>query len=47
MTFAALDELSKIPSPQSAELLKLNPVWDSIRSDPRFEQLLTKFSAKI
>ncbi|MGZ5022725.1 MAG: tetratricopeptide repeat protein, partial [Chthoniobacterales bacterium] len=45
--FQTLDELSKIPSPVSAELLKLNPIWDSIRNDPRFEQLLPKFSAKL
>jgi TolB-like protein/Flp pilus assembly protein TadD len=41
-----LDELSRIPSPQTAALLKLNPIWDPIRGDPRFEQLIAKYSAK-
>ncbi|MGZ5513416.1 MAG: TPR end-of-group domain-containing protein, partial [Chthoniobacterales bacterium] len=42
-----LEELAKIPSPQSTEMLKLNPIWDPIRDDPRFQQLLTKFSARL
>lgn len=45
--FAALEELAKRPNPLTTELLKLNPVWDPIRDDPRFEQLLPKFNAKI
>lgn len=45
--FQALDELSKIPSAQSAASLKMNPIWDSMRKDPRFEQTVSKFSAKI
>jgi TolB-like protein len=43
--FQTLDELAKIPSPQSAELLKMNPIWDSIRDDPRFQEVIEKFSA--
>ena len=42
----ALTELSTRPSPVSAQLLKLNPVWDPIREDPRFQQLVTKLDVK-
>jgi TolB-like protein/Tfp pilus assembly protein PilF len=42
-----LDGLLTRPSYLTVETLKLNPVWDRIRSNPRFTELLTKHGAKI
>ena len=44
--FVTLEELAKRPNTLTPELLKLNPTWDPIRTDPRFEPLLPKFNAK-
>jgi tetratricopeptide (TPR) repeat protein len=41
-----LDGLLTRPSIVTVEMLKLNPVWDRIRSNPRFAELLTKHGAK-
>jgi TolB-like protein/cytochrome c-type biogenesis protein CcmH/NrfG len=41
-----LDHLLQRPSPVTVALLKLNPIWDSIRKDPRFQALLDKYGAK-
>jgi serine/threonine-protein kinase len=44
---ATLDRLLSIPASgeiTSVPLLKINPVWDSIRNDPRFQALLKKHS---
>jgi adenylate cyclase len=41
-----LDGLLTRPSSVTVEILKLNPVWDHIRSNPRFAELLTKHGAK-
>jgi TolB-like protein/Tfp pilus assembly protein PilF len=43
---ALLDALLQRPSPVSIPVLKLNPVWDPIRNDPRFQALIDKYSAK-
>ena len=34
------------PSPVTTEALKVNPVWDPVRSDPRFQGLINKYGAK-
>jgi TolB-like protein len=41
-----LDGLLGRPSPVTVALLKLSPVWDPIRKDPRFQALIDKYSAK-
>jgi TolB-like protein/Tfp pilus assembly protein PilF len=41
-----LDGLLSRPSAVTVESLKINPVWDSLRSDPRFQGLLQKYVAK-
>jgi hypothetical protein len=35
------------PSPVTVAVLKINPVWDPIRKDPRFQALLDKYGAKV
>ena len=41
-----LDELLSRPSAVTVEGLKINPVWDPLRSDPRFQELLQKYAGK-
>ena len=42
-----LEGLLTRPSYVTVEMLKLNPVWDPIRNNPRFAELLSKHGAKI
>jgi len=35
-----LEEIVQIPSPVTYGQLRLHPLWDSLRGDPRFEKLL-------
>ncbi|HYO46163.1 MAG TPA: tetratricopeptide repeat protein, partial [Gemmatimonadota bacterium] len=43
--FRVLDTLASVPSPLSAASLRLNPVYDSLRDDPRYAALLRKLEA--
>ena len=41
-----LDGLLSRPSAVTAQGLSVNPIWDSLRNDPRFQDLLTKYAGK-
>ncbi len=41
-----LDRLLSRPSVVTAQFLKVNPVWDPLRNDPRFQALIEKYGAK-
>jgi TolB-like protein/class 3 adenylate cyclase/Tfp pilus assembly protein PilF len=41
-----LDGLMNRPSQLTVHTLKLNPAWDPLRNDPRFQALLAKYASK-
>ena len=41
-----LDGLLSRPSAVTAQLLRINPIWDPLRNDSRFQNLLTKYGSK-
>jgi tetratricopeptide (TPR) repeat protein len=41
-----LDGLLSRPSAVTVQMLKIHPIWDPLRSEPAFQQLLAKYSAK-
>jgi TolB-like protein/cytochrome c-type biogenesis protein CcmH/NrfG len=41
-----LDGLLSRPSDVTVQGLKVNPIWDPLRSDPRFQALIDKYGAK-
>ena len=40
--FALLERLRAIPSDVSVNRLKINPIYDDLRDDPRFQTLIAK-----
>jgi TolB-like protein/Flp pilus assembly protein TadD len=41
-----LDRLLNRPSAVTVQSLEINPIWDSLRSDPRFQALVQKYAGK-
>ena len=44
--FKELETAARIPTNLSYGLLKLHPEWDSLRGDPRFDQVLTRMMSE-
>jgi tetratricopeptide (TPR) repeat protein len=42
--FRLIDHLLGIPSPLTIPLLKLDPAWDPLRKDPRFQVLIDRYA---
>src|SRR6476646_5067405 len=44
--FRLLDHLFAVPSNLTVPMLKLDPTWDPLRQDPRYQALIDKYSPK-
>jgi len=46
LAFRQLEELTRIPGGPSYGDLRLNPIWDPLRGDPRFEKIVQSLAPK-
>src|SRR5438105_2259980 len=44
--FRLLDHLTDVPNGLTVPMLKLEPMWDPLRKDPRYQALIDKYSPK-
>jgi tetratricopeptide (TPR) repeat protein len=44
--FRLLDHLLAVPNGLTVPVFKLNPAWDCLRKDPRFQALIDKYATK-
>jgi hypothetical protein len=44
--FALLEQSLQTPAGITVNELRLDPVWDPLRADPRLEQMLSKYGGK-
>ncbi len=47
LAFQQLEVLAKIPAGTTYGDLRLNPYWDSLRGDPRFEKIVASLAPKV
>jgi hypothetical protein len=41
-----IDHLLEVPNGLCVPILKLHPVWDPLRKDPRFQTLIDKYAVR-